>query len=76
MSSGSEVSYRYPQPLHSIAMKSLACPLLRALCPTLGALCCGSVQVPDWLCYDFPPDVRAKLAVAWGKDWKGQAQKW
>ncbi|XP_010543623.1 PREDICTED: nudix hydrolase 26, chloroplastic [Tarenaya hassleriana] len=33
-------------------------------------------EVPHWLTYDFPPDVREKLRVRWGSDWKGQAQKW
>ncbi|KAL2227586.1 nudix hydrolase 26, chloroplastic [Sesamum indicum] len=33
-------------------------------------------EVPYWLTYDFPPDVREKLKRQWGSDWKGQAQKW
>ncbi|XP_021773477.1 nudix hydrolase 26, chloroplastic-like [Chenopodium quinoa] len=33
-------------------------------------------EVPYWLTYDFPPDVREKLRHQWGSDWKGQAQKW
>ncbi|KAG6481455.1 hypothetical protein ZIOFF_058059 [Zingiber officinale] len=33
-------------------------------------------EVPYWLTYDFPPEVRAKLNKLWGTDWKGQAQKW
>ncbi|KAL0322085.1 UNVERIFIED_CONTAM: Nudix hydrolase 26, chloroplastic [Sesamum calycinum] len=33
-------------------------------------------EVPYWLTYDFPPDVREKLKKQWGSDWKGQAQKW
>ncbi|XP_039060480.1 nudix hydrolase 26, chloroplastic-like isoform X2 [Hibiscus syriacus] len=33
-------------------------------------------QVPFWLTYDFPPEVREKLKHQWGSDWKGQAQKW
>ncbi|XP_051134298.1 nudix hydrolase 26, chloroplastic-like [Andrographis paniculata] len=33
-------------------------------------------EAPFWLTYDFPPDVREKLNVQWGSDWKGQAQKW
>ncbi|KAF8660003.1 hypothetical protein HU200_058087 [Digitaria exilis] len=33
-------------------------------------------EAPNWLTYDFPPDVRAKLNARWGTDWKGQAQKW
>lgn len=33
-------------------------------------------EVPYWLTYDFPPQVREKLNRRWGSDWKGQAQKW
>ncbi|KAJ1273562.1 hypothetical protein BS78_06G291100 [Paspalum vaginatum] len=33
-------------------------------------------EAPNWLTYDFPPDVRTKLNARWGTDWKGQAQKW
>ncbi|PON70259.1 Mutator [Parasponia andersonii] len=33
-------------------------------------------EVPHWLTYDFPPEVREKLRQQWGGDWKGQAQKW
>ncbi|KAG8380669.1 hypothetical protein BUALT_Bualt06G0039900 [Buddleja alternifolia] len=33
-------------------------------------------EVPYWLTYDFPPEVREKLKQQWGSDWKGQAQKW
>ncbi|KAE8735743.1 Nudix hydrolase 26 [Hibiscus syriacus] len=33
-------------------------------------------EVPFWLTYDFPPEVREKLKHQWGSDWKGQAQKW
>ncbi|KAK9170318.1 hypothetical protein Syun_002458 [Stephania yunnanensis] len=33
-------------------------------------------EVPYWLTYDFPPEVREKLNKRWGSDWKGQAQKW
>ncbi|KAK6135981.1 hypothetical protein DH2020_030253 [Rehmannia glutinosa] len=33
-------------------------------------------EVPYWLTYDFPPEVREKLKLQWGSDWKGQAQKW
>uniref|UniRef100_A0A7N2KY20 Uncharacterized protein n=1 Tax=Quercus lobata TaxID=97700 RepID=A0A7N2KY20_QUELO len=33
------------------------------------------MQVPYWLTYDFPPEVREKLKHQWGLDWKGQAQK-
>jgi hypothetical protein len=34
------------------------------------------LQVPEWLTYDFPPDVKAKLKALWGTEWNGQAQKW
>ncbi|CAM6025307.1 unnamed protein product [Sphagnum balticum] len=33
-------------------------------------------EVPDWLTYDFPPDVKAKITALWGREWTGQAQKW
>ncbi|XP_022765579.1 nudix hydrolase 26, chloroplastic-like isoform X2 [Durio zibethinus] len=33
-------------------------------------------EVPYWLTYNFPPEVREKLKHQWGSDWKGQAQKW
>jgi len=33
-------------------------------------------EVPHWLTYDFPPAVKEKLDHLWGRDWKGQAQKW
>ncbi|KAF3675154.1 Nudix hydrolase 26, chloroplastic [Capsicum annuum] len=33
-------------------------------------------EVPHWVTYDFPLDVREKLRHQWGSDWKGQAQKW
>ncbi|OAY45712.1 nudix hydrolase 26, chloroplastic isoform X2 [Manihot esculenta] len=33
-------------------------------------------EAPHWLTYDFPPEVREKLKLQWGSDWKGQAQKW
>ncbi|KAJ7564475.1 hypothetical protein O6H91_02G018600 [Diphasiastrum complanatum] len=33
-------------------------------------------EVPGWLTYDFPPDVKTKLTRLWGKEWDGQAQKW
>ncbi|KAG6437534.1 hypothetical protein SASPL_102453 [Salvia splendens] len=33
-------------------------------------------EAPFWLTYDFPPEVRQKLKLQWGSDWKGQAQKW
>ena len=29
------------------------------------------MQVPYWLTYDFPPEVREKLKHQWGSDWKG-----
>ncbi|XP_020965926.1 nudix hydrolase 26, chloroplastic isoform X2 [Arachis ipaensis] len=32
-------------------------------------------EAPHWLTYDFPPQVREKLNIQWGSDWKGQAQK-
>ncbi|XP_074272705.1 nudix hydrolase 26, chloroplastic-like [Silene latifolia] len=33
-------------------------------------------EVPCWLTYDYPPDVREKLNRRWGTGWKGQTQKW
>jgi len=33
-------------------------------------------EVPEWLTYDFPPEVKAKLTKLWGTEWNGQAQKW
>uniref|UniRef100_A0A0D9WBE9 Nudix hydrolase domain-containing protein n=1 Tax=Leersia perrieri TaxID=77586 RepID=A0A0D9WBE9_9ORYZ len=33
-------------------------------------------EVPVWLTYDFPLDVKDKLNSRWGTSWKGQAQKW
>ncbi|XLT05620.1 hypothetical protein HN51_044369 [Arachis hypogaea] len=33
-------------------------------------------EAPHWLTYDFPPQIREKLNIQWGSDWKGQAQKW
>ncbi|CAN6439064.1 unnamed protein product [Victoria cruziana] len=33
-------------------------------------------EVPYWLTYDFPPDVKEKVNNLWGTNWKGQAQKW
>ncbi|XP_058109062.1 nudix hydrolase 26, chloroplastic isoform X2 [Magnolia sinica] len=33
-------------------------------------------EVPYWLTYDFPPDVKEKINSSWGSNWKGQAQKW
>ncbi|XLT32174.1 hypothetical protein HN873_063466, partial [Arachis hypogaea] len=32
-------------------------------------------EAPHWLTYDFPPQIREKLNIQWGSDWKGQAQK-
>lgn len=34
------------------------------------------LQVPEWLTYDFPPEVKARLTNLWGTEWNGQAQKW
>ncbi|XP_056165395.1 nudix hydrolase 25 isoform X1 [Syzygium oleosum] len=33
-------------------------------------------EVPNWLTYDFPPAVKAKVNRLWGGEWHGQAQKW
>ncbi|XP_019242377.1 PREDICTED: nudix hydrolase 25 isoform X2 [Nicotiana attenuata] len=33
-------------------------------------------EVPQWLTYDFPPAVKAKVSRLWGGEWHGQAQKW
>ncbi|KAG0588455.1 hypothetical protein M758_2G198400 [Ceratodon purpureus] len=33
-------------------------------------------EVPEWITFDFPPDVKARLITLWGTEWKGQAQKW
>ncbi|GMG99495.1 hypothetical protein Nepgr_001335 [Nepenthes gracilis] len=33
-------------------------------------------EVPYWLTYDFPSEVRERLRYQWGSDWRGQAQKW
>lgn len=33
-------------------------------------------EVPYWVTYDFPPQVRERLKNQWGSDWKGQVQKW
>ncbi|KAL8463627.1 hypothetical protein ACS0TY_033551 [Phlomoides rotata] len=33
-------------------------------------------EVPEWLTYDFPPAVKAKVNRLWGGEWHGQAQKW
>ncbi|KAK1299746.1 hypothetical protein QJS10_CPB13g01480 [Acorus calamus] len=33
-------------------------------------------EVPYWLTYDFPPEVKERLNSRWGTNWKGQAQKW
>ena len=33
--------------------------------------------MPNWLTYDFPPTVKAKVNRLWGGgEWHGQAQKW
>uniref|UniRef100_A0A0D6R3R3 Nudix hydrolase domain-containing protein n=1 Tax=Araucaria cunninghamii TaxID=56994 RepID=A0A0D6R3R3_ARACU len=33
-------------------------------------------EAPQWLTYDFAPHVKEKLSRLWGREWKGQAQKW
>ncbi|KZV57883.1 Nudix hydrolase [Dorcoceras hygrometricum] len=33
-------------------------------------------EVPEWLTYDFPPAVKAKVNRLWGGEWHGQGQKW
>ncbi|XP_057530490.1 nudix hydrolase 25 [Amaranthus tricolor] len=33
-------------------------------------------EAPNWLTYDFPPAVKAKVNRLWGGEWHGQAQKW
>ncbi|GLT99846.1 hypothetical protein SLE2022_172590 [Rubroshorea leprosula] len=33
-------------------------------------------EVPNWLTYDFPPAIKAKVNRLWGGEWHGQAQKW
>ncbi|CAA2982864.1 nudix hydrolase 25 [Olea europaea subsp. europaea] len=33
-------------------------------------------EVPQWLTYDFPPAVKAKVNRLWRGEWHGQAQKW
>ncbi|KAG9136017.1 hypothetical protein Leryth_015865 [Lithospermum erythrorhizon] len=33
-------------------------------------------EVPNWLTYEFPPPVKAKVNRLWGGEWHGQAQKW
>ncbi|KAH9298672.1 hypothetical protein KI387_030354, partial [Taxus chinensis] len=33
-------------------------------------------EVPQWLTYDFAPHVKENLSRLWGREWKGQAQKW
>ncbi|KAB5538084.1 hypothetical protein DKX38_015617 [Salix brachista] len=33
-------------------------------------------EVPNWLTYDFPPAVKAKVNRLWRGEWHGQAQKW
>eukprot|EP00899_Mesostigma_viride_P014317 jgi/Mesvir1/22887/Mv19410-RA.1 len=32
-------------------------------------------ELPEWLSYDFPPEVRARLTGHW-RDYKGQTQRW
>eukprot|EP00899_Mesostigma_viride_P001848 jgi/Mesvir1/11664/Mv00061-RA.1 len=32
-------------------------------------------ELPQWLSYDFPPEVRANLTGKW-RDYKGQTQRW
>lgn len=34
------------------------------------------LKFPNWLTYDFPPSVKAKVNRLWGGEWHGQAQKW
>ncbi|GLT99851.1 hypothetical protein SLE2022_172640 [Rubroshorea leprosula] len=33
-------------------------------------------EVPNWLTYDFPPAIKAKVNRLRGGEWHGQAQKW
>ncbi|KAK4750280.1 hypothetical protein SAY87_027729 [Trapa incisa] len=33
-------------------------------------------EIPFWLTYDYPPKARESLRIRWGKDHKGQTQKW
>ncbi|CAI9755995.1 unnamed protein product [Fraxinus pennsylvanica] len=33
-------------------------------------------EVPQWLTYDFPAAVKAKVNRLWRGEWHGQAQKW
>ncbi|KAF3561829.1 hypothetical protein DY000_02019644 [Brassica cretica] len=33
-------------------------------------------EIPNWLTYDFPRDVKDKLNRRWRTSYKGQAQKW
>ncbi|KAF5442296.1 hypothetical protein F2P56_034968 [Juglans regia] len=33
-------------------------------------------QVPNWLTYDFPPAVKAKVNRPWRGEFHGQVQKW
>lgn len=33
-------------------------------------------EIPNWLTYDFPRDVKDKLNRKWRTSYKGQAQKW
>ncbi|KAL5576050.1 hypothetical protein UlMin_017749 [Ulmus minor] len=30
------------------------------------------IRVPNWLTYDFPPTVKAKVNRLWGGEWQGQ----
>lgn len=50
--------------LHSFSLLYMLCDL-------------ADWQVPNWLTYDFPPAVKAKVNRLWrGGEWHGQAQKW
>ncbi|CAI5994103.1 unnamed protein product [Closterium sp. NIES-64] len=33
-------------------------------------------EMPEWLCYRYPPAVIPRLAQRWGREWQGQAQRW
>ncbi|EPS69039.1 hypothetical protein M569_05729, partial [Genlisea aurea] len=33
-------------------------------------------EVPEWMTYDFPPAVKAKVSRLWKGEWHGQTQKW
>lgn len=33
-------------------------------------------EVPYWLTYDFPHEIKVKMNRRWGSNYKGQAQKW